>query len=53
MKSASRPDEDVMFLRLDDKPLAGVLSLDGYLDVSRKSPRQIADAILRRWSLKR
>lgn len=50
MKKNSRPDTDVMFLRLDDRELAGLLSIDGYLHVEDMSRREIADAILRRWS---
>lgn len=53
MKDHSRPDEDVMFLRLDDKPIEGLLPIDGYLDISGKSPREITDSILRRWNAKR
>ncbi len=49
----SRPDEDVMYLRLDDKPLDGLLRIDGYLDVSEMKPREIADSIVKRWSVKR
>jgi len=52
MKDSSRPDEDVMFLRLDDGPIEGLLPIDGYLDVSGKTPREIADSILRRWNAK-
>ena len=53
MKNSSRPDEDVMFLRLDNKRLDGLLTIDGFLDVTDKSAQQIADCILRRWSAKR
>lgn len=50
MKQKSRPAEDVMFLRLDSGPVEGMLSTCGFLDISRKSAREIADAILRRLS---
>lgn len=53
VKNRSRPDEDVMYLRLDDKPLDGLLTIDGYLDVAEKNPQEIADSIQRRWSAKR
>jgi hypothetical protein len=53
MKSHSRQKEDVMFLRLDDKPLEGLLSIDGYLDIAKKSPRAVADSIIKRWSATR
>ena len=49
LKSRARADSDVMFLRLDAKPLPGLLSLDGYLDISNRKARQVADIILRRW----
>ena len=53
MKKKSRPDTDVMFVRLDDESLPGLLSIDGYLDVGDKSGREIADAIIQRWSATR
>jgi hypothetical protein len=53
MKSHARADEDVMIIRLDDSPLKGLSSLDGYLNVREKTPRQIADAIIKRWSATR
>jgi hypothetical protein len=53
MKQKSRGDEDVMFLRFDDEPLEGMLSIDGYLDISSKSERDVADSIIKRWSATR
>jgi hypothetical protein len=53
MKSHSRRDEDVMFLRFDDKPLEGLLSIDGYLDISQKKPRAVADFVIKRWTATR
>jgi hypothetical protein len=53
MKSHSRRDEDVMFLRFDDKPLEGLLSIDGYLDISQKSSRKVADSVIKRWTATR
>ncbi|MDQ3045521.1 MAG: TIR domain-containing protein [Chloroflexota bacterium] len=49
LKSRSRADQDLMFLRLDMGSPPGMLSLDGYLEISKKNPRQIADIILQRW----
>jgi TIR domain len=53
MKSHSRLKEDVMFLRLDDKPLEGLLSIDGYLDISKRKPRAVADSVIKRWTAMR
>jgi hypothetical protein len=53
MKIRSRTDADVMFLRLDNKPLAGLLSLDGFVDISTRSSRQVTDLILKRWAMSR
>lgn len=53
MKSKSRRDEDVMFLRFDDKPLEGLLSIDGYIDISKRSEREVTDSIIRRWTATR
>ena len=53
MKSKARQDEDVMFLRFDDKPLEGHLPIDGFMDISKKTPRAVADSIIRRWSATR
>ena len=50
MKNHARSDEDVMFLRLDRKDLPGLLSIHGYLDIAAMSAREVADALIRRWS---
>jgi hypothetical protein len=50
IKSNKRRDDEVMFFRFDNKPLAGLLSLDGFLNLVNRTPRQVADAILRRWT---
>lgn len=50
LKSNSRGDEAIMFLRLDKEPLLGLLSIDGYLDISTMESRAVADAIIHRWS---
>lgn len=44
---------DLMFLRLDDKPVRGMLSIYGYNDISRRDAQSIANLILRRWSANR
>jgi hypothetical protein len=53
MKAKKRPDEDVMFLKLDDGDVEGLLSIDGYIDIVKKKPQDIANLILRRWSASR
>lgn len=53
MKSKSRKDEDVMFLRLDSEQLEGLLSIDGYIDISAKKPREVADYVFQRWTATR
>lgn len=42
-------DKNVMFLRFDNEPLDGQLSIDGHIDISNRSVRKVADSILRRW----
>ena len=44
VKSSSR----IMYLRLDDAPIEGLLSIDGYLDISAMSDDAVADAIMTR-----
>jgi len=44
----SRQDERVMFVRFDDASIEGVLSIDGYIDGSSNTTRQVADFILTR-----
>lgn len=41
-------DEGVMFVRFDDAPIDGVLSIDGYIDGASSSPKQVADFIITR-----
>ena len=43
-----KKDDQIMFVRLDDAPIEGVLSLDGYVDATRHSPEKMAEFILRR-----
>jgi hypothetical protein len=44
-----------MPVRLDDTPIPGLLSIDGYVSAKKREPDQIADLILDRlqanWSL--
>jgi hypothetical protein len=44
----NREGERVMLLRLDDAPISGLLSIDGYLDIASLSDPEAADAILSR-----
>lgn len=53
MKSRSRKDEDVIYFRLDNKQLQGMLSIDGYIDIANVKPRDIANHVIRRWTAKR
>jgi hypothetical protein len=38
----------IMPLRFDNTPIAGVLSIDGYVDISRRAPSEVAELILER-----
>ena len=44
----NREAERIMLLRLDDAPISGLLSIDGYLDIALLSDSDAADAILSR-----
>ncbi|MCF7981747.1 MAG: TIR domain-containing protein [Pseudomonadales bacterium] len=44
----AKEDDRVMFVRLDDAPVDGVLSIDGYIDGTSNTPQQVADFILTR-----
>jgi len=44
----TRRDESIMFCRLDDAEIPGVLGIDGYVDIQRKSAQQVAALILKR-----
>ncbi len=44
VKASSR----IMYLRLDDAPIEGFLSIDGYLDIAAMSDDAVADAIMTR-----
>jgi len=41
-------DDQIMFVRFDDAPVEGVLSLDGYVDARVHSPEKLAEFILQR-----
>ena len=41
-------DDQIMFVRFDDAPVEGLLSLDGYIDARVHSPKQLAEFILQR-----
>jgi TIR domain len=43
-----RESERIMFLRLDEAPIEGLLSIDGYLDVVMLRDEEVAEAILTR-----
>lgn len=44
----SRHSDRVMLVRLDDSPVEGLLSIDGYLDAKELTAHEVADMILRR-----
>ncbi len=44
----NKNDHAVMFVRADDSNIPGVFPQDGYIDMTRFTPRQIADFILER-----
>ena len=44
----NREAERIMLLRLDEAPIAGLLSVDGYLNIASLSDQETADAILSR-----
>ena len=43
-----RREEDVMFFRFDDADVAGVFSIDGYVDARTHTPQQAAELIAQR-----
>ena len=44
----SRQSDQIMLVRLDDSPIEGLLSIDGYLDARGLSPHELAELILER-----
>jgi hypothetical protein len=42
--------QEIMLLRIDDGPVAGLFSIDGYIDISNRNDDAVADAILQRWT---
>jgi hypothetical protein len=47
----TRRDADVMLLRADSSPVPGIFSIDGYIDITDRSPEQITRLILSRLSM--
>ncbi|MGQ0697473.1 MAG: TIR domain-containing protein [Panacagrimonas sp.] len=47
----SRDHDHIMYVRVDDAPVDGVLPIDGYLDASRYQPSRLAMAIRDRFDL--
>ena len=47
----AKEDDRVMFIRFDDAPIDGLLSIDGYIDGTAYTTKQIADFILNRLAL--
>jgi hypothetical protein len=43
-----RRGQDVMIVRMDNTMLKGLYSIDGYIDVGKRTPREIASLILTR-----
>jgi hypothetical protein len=43
-----RRDEDIMFMRFDDSEIRGLYSIDGYIDLSERSPGEVVEFICRR-----
>ncbi|MBS1208298.1 MAG: disease resistance protein [Proteobacteria bacterium] len=46
----TKEDDRVMFIRFDDAPVDGVLSIDGYIDARKFNPSEVANFILQRLS---
>ena len=44
----SKQDEQLMFVRFDDTPIEGLLSIDGYIDARTLGPTDLAEMILDR-----
>lgn len=43
-----RRDEDIMLMRFDDSEISGLYSIDGYIDLSGRSPGEAVELICRR-----
>jgi hypothetical protein len=37
-----------MFLRFDDAEIPGTFSIDGYIDIGNRSPKEVSSLILKR-----
>lgn len=46
-----RKADDIMFVRLDNAPVSGTFSIDGYLDAQNRAPAEIAVSISKRFQL--
>ena len=42
--------EEIMLLRLDDGPVSGVFSIDGYIDINNRSDDEVAALMLQRYA---
>ncbi|MGB8509564.1 MAG: TIR domain-containing protein [Pyrinomonadaceae bacterium] len=47
-----RRDEDIMLMRFDDSKVKGLLSIDGYVDLRKRSPDEVVDLICQRLEIK-
>ncbi len=45
-----KKDDHIMPFRFDDAPISGVLSIDGYVKIGRRTPQEVAILILERLS---
>lgn len=48
-----RRDEEIMLMRFDDAEITGLFSIDGYIDLRDRSPREVANLICRRLESRR
>jgi hypothetical protein len=46
-----RKADEIMFVRLDNAPVSGTFSIDGYLDAQNRAPAEIAVSISKRFQL--
>jgi len=47
-----RKADEIMFVRLDNAPVEGTFSIDGYLDAQNRAPAEIAASIAKRFQLR-
>jgi hypothetical protein len=48
-----RRDEDIMLMLFDDSEISGLYSIDGYIDLSQRSPGEAVELICRRLESRR